>query len=263
MPMPLHWITNFHFAELSTSVDLLERALHQEQKAVRERCMRELESIPEDIRETEDGIEILVIEREHELAGQIEQACEDIPRLLMKNMIVATWTVFECHMMGLVKSRIKAEADLSDEGFAAAAGIREMKHAMKHLRDRGFSLLQGWDFVDAIREVRNQIVHDGGARSDIDNVTDPVEMLRHQRTVRIDRFIADREANGKCGISYDYGALVVSADFCREVIDFLNEYVNATKRLTHIPISTEALKRRMIANGELRDSGRKGGEAGA
>jgi hypothetical protein len=43
--------------------------------------------------------------------------------------------------------------------------------------------------------------------------------------VKIDALIAAREAEGKSGIWYQLGALVVTADFCREVVALLLAYV--------------------------------------
>lgn len=242
------WATDLQFSDLSNCITLLQRVLRQEREAVIERCRKELAEIPEDIRETEVGIEIRVSERHHELAGEIEQVAEEIPRLLMKNMIVGTWSLFEAHMIGLVKSRITAEADLSDASFATAGRIREMSDVTNYWAEKGIQLPPGAEFVDSVREIRNQIVHDGGSSSDIDDVTDPVELKRHRRTVKIDSFIAAREAKGKSGIWYHHGALVVSADFCREVVAFLLAYLKEMKRLTYIPFSDEALLRRMRAS---------------
>src|SRR5207302_7935020 len=106
--------------------------LRQEQEAVIERWRRELAAIPKDIRETDDGIEIRVSEREHEIAAEIEQVAQEIPRILMKNMIVGTWSLFEGYMIGLVRTRITAEGDLSDSSFSAAGEIREMKHVTEY-----------------------------------------------------------------------------------------------------------------------------------
>src|SRR5439155_23912748 len=78
------WITDLHFSELSNGVTLLERVLRQEREAIIERCRQELAAIPKDIRETDDGIENRVSEREHEIAAEIEQVAQEIPRLLMK-----------------------------------------------------------------------------------------------------------------------------------------------------------------------------------
>src|SRR5262249_29906484 len=147
----------------------------------------------------------------------------------------------------LVKSRITAEGDLSDASFAAAGKIREMKHVTEYWAQKGIQP-PGWDFVDAVREIRNQIVHDGGGRSDVDDVTDPVELTRHKRTVTIDAFIAARAAEGKSGITYHHGALVVTADFCREVVTLLLACVKETKRRTYIPFKDEALEQRMPAS---------------
>jgi hypothetical protein len=248
MPLDEDWITDLHFSELSNGVTLLDRVLRQEREAVIERCRKELAEIPEDIRETDDGIEIRVSQRHHEIAGEIEQVAQEIPRLLMKNMIVGTWSLFEGHMIGLVKSRITAEGDLSDASFASAGRVREMKDVTDYWAEKGIQLPPGWDFVDSVREIRNQIVHDGGGRSDIDDVTDPVELTRHRRTVRIDAFIAAREAEGRSGIWYHHGALVVTADFCREVVAFLLAYVKEARCQIYIPFSGEALLRRMRAS---------------
>jgi hypothetical protein len=147
-----------------------------------------------------------------------------------------------------VKSRITAEGDLSDSSFAAAGKIREIKHVTEFWAQKGIELPLGWIFVDTVREIRNQIVHDGGVRSDVDDVTDPVELNRHKRTVKIDAFIAARAAERKSGISYHHGALVVTADFCREVVAFLLAYVKEMKRRTYIPFKDEALERRMRAS---------------
>src|SRR5437899_2057855 len=95
MALDEDWITDLHFSELSNGVTLLERVLRQEREAVIERCRRELAAMPEDIRETDDSIEIRVSEREHEIATEIEQVAQEIPRLLMKYMIVGTWSLFE------------------------------------------------------------------------------------------------------------------------------------------------------------------------
>ena len=248
MALDEDWITDLHFSELSNGVTLLERVLRQEQEAVIERCRRELAAIPKDIRETDDGIEIRVSEREHDIATEIEQVAQEIPRLLMKNMIVGTWSLFEGDMIGLVQSRITAEGDLSDASFVAAGEIREMKHVTKYWEQKEIQLPTGWAFVDTVREIRNQIVHDGGVRSDVDDVTDPVELTRHSCTVKIDAFIAAREAEGKSGIWYHHGALVVTADFCREVVALLLAYVKETKRRTYIRFKDEALERRMRAS---------------
>jgi hypothetical protein len=207
-----------------------------------------LAAIPKDIRETEDGIEIRVSEREHEIATEIEQLAQDIPRLLMKNMIVGTWALFEGYMIGLVQSRITAEGDLSDASFAAAGKIRYMEDVTKYWKQKGIQLPPGSAFVETVREIRNQIVHDASVRSDVDDVTDPVELTRHKRTVEIDAFIAARKAEGKSGIWYHHGALVVTADFCREVVASLLAYVKEMKRRTYIPFKDEALERRMRAS---------------
>jgi len=248
MALDEDWITDLHFSELSNGVTLLERVLRQEREAVIERCRRELPAIPKDVREADDGIEIRVGEREHEIATEIEQVAQEIPRLLMKNMIVGMWSLFEGYMIGLVQSRITAEGDLSDASFAAAGKIREMKHVTEYWAQKGIQLPPGWAFVDTVREIRNQVVHDGGVRSDVDDVTDPVALTRHRRTVQIDAFIAAREAEGKSGIWYHHGALVVTADFCREVVALLLAYVKETKRRTYIRFKDEALERRMHAS---------------
>jgi hypothetical protein len=60
--------------------------------------------------------------------------------------------------------------------------------------------------------------------------------------------IAVRSAGGKSGIWYHHGALVVTADFCREVVAFLLAYVKETQRRTYIPFKDEALERRMRAS---------------
>lgn len=248
MELDLDWITDLHFSELSNGVTLLERVLRQEREAVLGRCRRELAAIPKDIRETDDGIEIRASEREREIATEIEQVAQEIPRLLMRNMIVGAWSLFEGYMIGLVQSRITAEADLSDASFAEAGEIRYMEDVTKYWERKGIPLPPGKDFVDTVREIRNQIVHDGGGRSDVDDVTDPVKLTRHKRTVKIDAFISARKAEGKSGISYHHGALVVTADFCREVVAFLLAYVKEMKRQTYIPFKDEALERRMRAS---------------
>jgi N12 class adenine-specific DNA methylase len=240
------WLTDLQFKELSRCVTLLERSLLQERKAVIDRCRQALAAIRKDVQETDYGIDIS--EEEHQIAIEIEQVAQEIPRLLMKNMIVGTWSLFEGYMTGLVRSRIIAEGDLSDTSFATAGKVREMKHVTKYWAQKGIDLPAGWTFVDSIREVRNQIVHDGGSRSDVDDVTDPIELGRHRRTIMIDKFIATREADGKSGIWYHHGSLVVTADFCREVIEFLLEYVKETKGRTYVPFEDEALKRRMRAS---------------
>ena len=148
-------------------------------------------------------------------------------------------------MIGLVQSRITAEGDLSDASFAAAGKIREMKHVTEYWTEKGIQPPPGWAFVDTVREIRNQIVHDGGVRSDVDDVTDPVELTRHKRTLKIDAFIAAREVEGKSGIWYHRGALVVTADFCREVVALLLAYVKETKRRTYIRFKDGAMERRM------------------
>ena len=113
------WITDLYFSELSNGITLLERILRQEREVVIERCRQELATIPNDVRETDDGIEIRVTQREREIATEIEQVAQEIPRLLMKNMIVGTWSFFEGNMIGLAQSRITAVGDLSDASFAA------------------------------------------------------------------------------------------------------------------------------------------------
>jgi hypothetical protein len=255
MAMDEDWITDLHFSELSNCITLLERVLLQEREAVVARCRRELAAIPEDIRETDGGIDIRVSDREHEIATEIEQVAQEIPRLLMRNMIVGTWSLFEGYMIGLVQSQITAEGDLSDASFVAAGKIREMKHVTEYWAQKGLQLPPGWAFVDTVREIRNQIVHDGGGRSDVDNVTDPIELTRHKRTVKIDAFIAAREAEGKSGIWYHHGALVVTADFCREVVAFLLAYVKETKRRTCIRFKDESLERRTRASKQSPFSG--------
>jgi hypothetical protein len=57
-----------------------------------------------------------------------------------------------------------------------------------------------------------------------------------------------REAEGKSRIWYHHGALVVTADFCREVVALLLAYVKETKRRTYIRFKDEALERRMRAS---------------
>src|SRR5436305_1302869 len=86
MALDEDWITDLHFSELSNGVTLLERVLRQERDAVIDRCRRELADIPKDVREreTQDGIEIASVQ-EQEIATEIEQVAQDIPRLLMKN----------------------------------------------------------------------------------------------------------------------------------------------------------------------------------
>ncbi len=251
------WITDLHFDELVNSVTLLERVLRQDREAVLERCRREIESIPDEVVETENGIEIRMDDRKQEIAIEIEQLAQEIPRILMNNMVVAAWALFERNMIGLAGSRIRRKSGLSDEGFKASGKIREVKHVAEYFEQEGITLPTGWGFVDIIREIRNQIVHDGAIRHELDDVTDPVELTRHKRTVKIDKFVEEREAQGKAGIRYYCdGILSVGAAFCREILDFLRDYTKATKRLAHIPFDDEALRRRM------RESERRHGKCG-
>jgi hypothetical protein len=83
MTLDEDWVTDLHFSDLSNCVTLLERVLRHEREAVIERCRMEIAEIPQNIRETEDGIDIGVSERQHEIAGEIEQVAQDIPQLLM------------------------------------------------------------------------------------------------------------------------------------------------------------------------------------
>ncbi len=240
------WVTDLHFDELVNGVTLLERVLRQEREIVRERCQREIDSIPDEVIGTDEGIEIRMDERKQEIACEIEQICQEIPRILMNNMVVSAWSLFESYMTGLATSRIIAKADLSDEGFKASGKIREMKDVVDYFKQENITLPAGWDFVDNIREIRNQIVHDGSIRHVLDDVTDPVELKRHRRTVAIDKFVEERETKGQKGIWYIYdGILVTSAAFCREILEFFRDYVKATKRLTHVRFDDEALRRRM------------------
>ncbi len=242
------WILELHFSELLNSVTLLERVLQQEREAVLERFRQEIDANPVVPRVTADGVEIHVSEREYEIGMEIEQVAEEIPRLLMKNMIVGTWSLFERNFIGLATSRILAEGDLSDASFGIAGKIREIKDVTKYWEQKGIHLPPGWEFVDIVREIRNQIVHDGGCRSDVDDVTDPIKLTRHKRTAKIDAFIESREAEGKSGLWYHHGVLVVTPDFCREVITVLLAYVKETTHRTYIRFDDEALKRRMRAS---------------
>jgi hypothetical protein len=76
MALDEDWTTDLHFSELSNGVTLLEGVLRQEREAVIERCRRELAAIPKDIRETDDGIQIRVTAREHEVGHQRQCALQ-------------------------------------------------------------------------------------------------------------------------------------------------------------------------------------------
>lgn len=240
------WVTDLHFDELVNGVTLLERVLRQERAIVWERCRREIDSTPDKVIETDEGIEIRLDERKQEIACEIEQVYQEVPRILMNNMVVSAWSLFENHMTGLVRSRIIAKAGLSDGGFKATGRIRDMKDVVDYFKQEDIALPPGWDFVDQIRELRNQIVHDGGIRHVLDDATDPVELKRHRRTLSIDKFVEEREAMGQKGIWYIYdGTLCTSAEFCREILEFFRDYVKVTKRLTHVPFDDEAFRSRM------------------
>jgi len=249
MALDEEWITNLRYDELINGATILERMLREEREIVLERCRREMESIPEVVIETEDGIEIRMDERKNKFATEISQVCQEIPRILMNNMLVSAWSLFEGNFTGLASIRIHRKSSLSDEGFKASGKIREIKHAVDYFEQEQIPLPAGWELVDIIREIRNQIVHDGAIRHELDDVTDPIELTRHKRTVKIDKFVEEREAQGKKGIWYIHdGILCVNAAFCREVLEFLRDYVKAMRHLTYLPFDDEALLRRMEAS---------------
>ena len=147
-------------------------------------------------------------------------------------------------MTGLASTRIHRKSGLSDEGFKESGRIREIKHALAYFEHEGIKLPPGWDSVDIIREIRNQIVHDAGIRHGLDDVKDPVELTRHKRSVKIDKFVEEREAQGKKGIRYHHDCiLAVSADFCREILEFLRDYVKSTRRLAAVKLTEPSIVR--------------------
>lgn len=246
MALDEDWFTDLRYDELLNGATILERMLRDERETVLERCRREMESMPDVVIESEDGIEIRMDERKQKFAIEIEQVCQEIPRILMNNMLVSAWSLFEGNFTGFASIRIHRKSGLSDEGFKESGRIREIKHALDYFEREGIALPAGWEFVDIIREIRNQIVHDGAIRHELDDVTDPIELTRHKRTVKIDKFVEERETLGKKGIWYIHdGILCVNAAFCREVLEFLRGYVKATRRLTYLPFDDEALRRRM------------------
>lgn len=250
MTHELDWILDLHFDELLNSVNVLERALRQEREAVLEKYRDEIEALREDGEiETDFGVEVRATDRHYEIATQIERYCEEIPRLVMNSMLVSTWALFERKMMGLATERIVNKARLSDDGFRAAGKIREMKQVEEYFTKEGITLPPGWDFVNLIREIRNQIVHDGGIRHELDDVTDPVELTRHKRSLKIGKFVEEQNELGNYGVQYRCDAiLTLSPDFCREIVEFLRNYVKEISLIACVPFNDADLIRRMEAS---------------
>ena len=245
------WVTDLHFDELANGLTLLERVLRQERRAVLEKCRLEIESITDKIIEI-DGCQIIEVDpRKDKIATEIGQVAEEIPRIVMNSMLVSTWALFERKMIGAASNRIVNKSRLSDDGFRAAGKIREMRQVVEYFNTEGIILPDGWDFVDLVREIRNQIVHDGGIRHELDDVTDPIELTCHKRSLKIGKFVEEQNEMGKYGIQYRYDAiLTLSADFCREVVAFLRDYVKEVQRITHYPFDDQDLYRRMKASEE-------------
>ncbi len=153
---------------------------------------------------------------------------EVFPRLFAQSALTMVWSHFEHEMVKTCRTDILHETESLDEGEKNAGKIKTLAHVEGHLNLRGVPLLPTWTELNGnIREVRNQIVHDNGRRyGDGSGGTDDVSAIATmKRSKRVDKYVEERLAAGKFGLSFESDQLVVTTALCREVADMCEELV--------------------------------------
>ena len=153
---------------------------------------------------------------------------EVFPRLFFQSALTLVWSHFEHEMVEACRTDILHESASLDDGEKKADKCRKLEHVEKHLIDRGVPLLPTWtELYGNIRDVRNQIVHDNGRRygAGPGGPDDDAAIATMKRSKRVDKYVEDRLAVGKDGLSFESDQLVVTTEFCRDVADMCEELV--------------------------------------
>ena len=119
-----------------------------------------------------------------------------------------------------------------EAGKKKANGLHKMKEIKLFWEDLGVIYPIEWEFLDEVREVRNLIVHDNGRRHAVDG------MKQQKRSKRVEDFISARTKAGKTDLSFDRDELVVTPEFCLELSQVCNTFLQLMiERIPKMPDS--------------------------
>lgn len=215
---------DMHFSFFSQSVSRIEYGLQQQA----EEAVAKL-SEPRD--ELDPQVQYLI---EMQLQNELELAAGFVPPLVFSTMLAAVWSSFEHALTIVTQQHLCATLPSSldaGERTKRLNKIRDLTEIKKHWENKHGEKVRvrfpsGWDEILDIREVRNLIVHDNSWRHEMaTNETDSEELVRHKRVKTILTYIARREQEGRRGLSFDGDQLIVTSDYCHEVVKTLCAYL--------------------------------------
>lgn len=212
---------SFQFDDFRRYLSFIEESLKREREDSHQRWLKETE-----------GMTPYEKQVHFEYCGGDDDHIDiTFPRLLGRSALVMLWSLFENAMVSLCRGDISIEAGSLEKGEKEADMCRTLEHVKKHLESRNVHL--PWQNIEGILDVRNQLVHDNGFRYYHDGNAEPTDLEMRstfRRSTRVDRYVLDREAAGKSGISFDHEQLAISSSFCNELADTLQAFVLAAGR---------------------------------
>jgi len=211
------FLIGHQFNDLSSFVTIAEEALRLHMEVFKREIEREVSKKEERYRrDYEDFCD-----------QEYQRISIQFPRRLFQSLLVTIWSEFDHKMTIYAQDWAMVIASSPEEGKKKAKGLRSFEAIKEFWTRQAFRYPDGWDVLDKIREVRNLIAHDNGRRHTTSGLIDPIELKCHERTRDVEAYVAERMQAGKMGLSFDGDELVVDADFCREMSEHCESFLQA------------------------------------